>query len=167
MNRANVYLNKSRDTVTHRDILKAYNDFILILRVKRNQDPPTSPKELTRIYNKLMSTCLRLSHFDNFNPAQRMKYIQEAEKCGKRAVENAIKSKNNDRVAQMQFYLACVKAREIQLKSTIPEFPSPTLSEKDAVREAISLSWATLGRIQNLDTSVYDVMAKESITQIG
>ena len=67
----------------------------------------------------------------------------------------------------MQFYLACVKAREIQLKSTIPEFPSPTLSEKDAAREAISLSWATLGRIQNLDTSVYDVMAKESITQIG
>ena len=167
MNRANANLNNPRDAITHRDLIKAYNDFVLILNAKRKQDPAASPKEFTRIYNKLSSTCLRLSHFDNFNPAQRMKYVQDAEKFGKRAVDNAIKSKNNDRVAQMQFYLACVKARELQLRSTVAEFSNPSLAEKDAAREAISLSWATLRSIENLDTAVYDVMAKESMTQIG
>ena len=167
MNRANANLNKPRDAITHRDLIKAYNDFVLILNARRKQDPPASMKELTRVYNKLSSTCLRLSHFDNFNPGQRMKYIQDAEKFAKRAVENAIQSKNNDRVAQMQFYLACVKARELQLRSTVAEFSNPSLAEKDAAREAISLSWATLRSIENLDTSVYDVMAKESMTQIG
>ena len=166
MDRGNDNLKKSRDTITHTDLIKAYKDFLQVLGAKRDQRPPATPKELARIYNKLMSTCLRLSHFLNFTPTQQMAYVHDAEKFAKRALENAIKSQNNDRVVQMQFYLACVKAREIQLRSTGAHFQKPTPSEKDAAVEAISLSWATLRSIENLDMSVYDAMAEENISQL-
>jgi hypothetical protein len=166
MDRANFNLKRSRETITHRDLINAYNDFLHVLRAKRDQSPPATPKELTRIYNKLMSTCLRLSHFDNFTPTQQVAYIHDAEKFAKRALDNASKSQSNDRVVQMEFYLTCVKAREIQLRSTVAHFERPTVSERDAAVEAISVAWATLGSLENLDMSVYDAMAKETISQL-
>ena len=113
-----------------------------------------------------MTTCLRLSHFLNFTPTQRMKYIHDAEKFAKHAVEDAVKSQNTDRVVQMQFYLTCVKAREIQLKSTVHEFQRPSQSERDAAEDAISMALVTLRSVDKLDMSVYEVMAKETIGQL-
>ena len=165
MDRANMNLKRSRDTITHKDLVHAYNDFVHVLRAKRDRFPPPTPKELASVYSKLMSTCLRLSHF-NFTSTQRMTYVHEAEKAAKRALENAIKSKNNDRVVQMQFYLTCVKAREFQLRSTVEQFQKPTPAERDAAAEAISVAWATLRCIENLDMSVYDAMAKEATSQL-
>ena len=104
MDRANAHLKKPRATITHGDLIKAYTDFLSVLHAKRAQPPPPpTPKELTRVYDKLRSTCLRLSHFLNFTPTQRMKYIRLAAKFGNRALENAIASRNNDRVVQMHF----------------------------------------------------------------
>jgi hypothetical protein len=167
MDRANANLKKSRDTITHGDLINAYNDFRSVFDAKRNQKPPARPKELTQICSKLRSTCLRLSHSLKINPKQRMTFVREAEKFGKLALDNAIASKNNDRVVQMQFYLTCVKAREIQLRYEDTRCTAPTLSEKDDVREAISVAWATLRSIDNLDMSLYDTMAEESISQLG
>jgi hypothetical protein len=95
-----------------------------------------------------------------------MTYVHDAEKFGTRALENATKSQNNDRVVQMQFYLACVKAREIQLRSTDAHFQNPTQSERCDAVEAISLAWATLRSIENLDMSLYDTMAMETLSQL-
>src|SRR5690348_2163936 len=166
MDRANINLKKSRDTITHIDLVAAYNDFFHVLRAKRDQSPPATPKELAHIYNKLMSTCLQLSYSPNLTPTQRMRYVHDAEEFGKRALENAIKSHNNDRIVQMQFYLTCVKARKIQLRSTVEQFQTPTPSERDAAVEAISVAWATIRSIENLDMSVYDAMATETISQL-
>ena len=166
MDRANMNLKRPRDTITHIDLVNAYNDFAHVLRAKRDQSPPATPKELAYIYNKLMLTCLRLSYSFNFTPSQRMEYVHEVEKFGKWALENAIKSQNNDRVGQMQFYHTCVKAREIQLRSSVEQFQKPTPSEREAAAEAISVAWATLASIENLDMSAYDDMAKETLSQL-
>jgi hypothetical protein len=167
MDRANANLKTPRAIITHSDLIKAYTDFNSVLHAKRNQQPPAPPKEHTRISNKLRSTCLRLSYSPNITPIQRMRYVCDAEKFGKRALENAIASQNDDRVVQMKFYLTCVKAREIQLRSEDAQFQSPTPSEKDVAREAISVAWATLRSIENLDMSRYNTIARESINQLG
>jgi hypothetical protein len=167
MDKANAHLKKPRDTITHADLIKAYTIFDSVLSAKRSQNPPATPKELAHINDKLRSTCLRLSHFLNVTPTQRMKYIDSAAKFAKRALENAIASRNNDRVVQMQFYLTCVQAREIQLRMTDAQFQDPTPSEKDAAKEAVSVAWATLRSIENLDMSLYDTMAMESISHLG
>ncbi|KAG4433973.1 hypothetical protein IFR05_010553 [Cadophora sp. M221] len=167
IDRANANLEKPRDTITHGDLIEAYTDFRSVFDAKRNQQPPARPKELTQISNKLRSTCLRLSHSLKVKPKQRIAYVREAEKFGKLALDNAIASKNNDRVVQMQFYLTCVQVREIQLRSEDARCKPPTPSEKDDAREALSLAWATLRSIDNLDMSIYDTMAEESISQLG
>jgi hypothetical protein len=166
-------LKRSRDTITHTDLMSAYNDFVHVLHAKREQSsPPCKPKEFAYIYNKLMSTCLALSHFLNFTPPQRMAYVNNAEKFAKRAFEYAVKSENNDRVVQMQFYLACAKAREIQLRSETTEqqqhreFERPTPDESEDAAEAVSVAWAMLRSIENLDMSTYDAMAKETLSQL-
>lgn len=167
MDSANAHLKKPRATITHGDLIQAYTLFDSVLRAKRSQNPPATPKELAYLNDKLRSTCLRLSHFHNFTPTQRMKYTHSAAKFGNRALENAIASRNNDRVVQMQFYLACVQAREIQLRAADAQFQNPTPSEKDAAKEAVSVAWATLRSIENLDMSLYDTMAMESISHLG
>jgi len=163
MEQANRNLKKPRGSISHKDLLKAQEDFLRILHAKRDRSPPAKPKEIANINNKLMSTCLLLSHFLNFTPQERMNYVHEAEKYAKRAVANAVKSQNNDRVVQMQFYLTCVKAREIQLKSTVTEFLSPTDEEREDAEDAISLALVTLRSVDNLDMSPYEAMAKESL----
>lgn len=166
MDQANRNLKKPRDIITHRDLLKAHEDFLRVLHAKRDRSPPAKPKEFANINNKLMSTCLLLSHFLNFTPQERMKYIHDAEKYAKRAEANAIKSQNNDRVVQMEFYLRCVKAREIQLRSTVSEFQRPTQSERDDAEEAILVALVKLRSVDNLDVLPYEIMAKESIGQL-
>ena len=96
-----------------------------------------------------------------------MAYVHEAEKFGKLAVENAIASQNNNRVVQMEFYLACAKAREIQLKFEDAQFEYPTLNERKDAKENISVSWVMLRSVDNLDMLPYDARAKESIRQLG
>jgi hypothetical protein len=166
MDQANRNLKKPRNLITHRDLLKAHEDFLRVLHAKRNRSPPAKPKEFASINNKLMSTCLLLSHFLNFTPQERMKYVHDAEKYAKRAEANAVKSQNNDRVVQMEFYLTCVKAREIQLRSTVADFQSPTQSERDDAEEAITIALVKLRSVDNLDISPYEVMAKETLGQL-
>ena len=175
LDRANMNLKRPRDIITQTDLISAYNDFVHVLRAfhtKNEQSPaspPCRPKEFAYIYNKLMSTCLALSHFPNFTPTQRMEYVNNAEKFAKRALDHAVKSENNDRIVQMHFYLACVKAREIQLRSDPGEqheFERPSSAERDDVAEKVSVAWAMLRSIENLDMSAYNAMAKETLAQL-
>lgn len=160
-------LKRPRDVITHTDLINAYNDFVQVLHAKRERpSPPAKPKEFAYLYNKLMSTCVALSHFLNFTPTQRMAYVNDADKFAKRALEYAIKSGNNDRVIQMEFYLACVKAREIQLRAESAEFERPTPSEREDAAEAVSVAWALLRSVEKLDLTVYDAMAKETLGQL-
>ncbi|KIW15832.1 hypothetical protein PV08_05882 [Exophiala spinifera] len=167
IDRANMNLKRPRDAITHTDLINAYNDFVQVLHAKRERpSPPVKPKEFAYLYNKLMSTCLALSHFLNFTPAQRMAYVNDADRFAKRALEYAIKSGNNDRVIQMEFYLACVKARNIQLRTDSADFESPTASEREDVAESVSVAWGLLRSVENLDLTVYDAMAKETLNQL-
>ncbi|KAL6244844.1 hypothetical protein RBB50_008372 [Rhinocladiella similis] len=167
LERANMNLKRPRDVITHTDLINAYNDFVQVLHAKRERpSPPAKPKEFAYLYNKLMSTCVALSHFLNFTPTQRMAYVNDADKFAKRALEYAIKSGNNDRVIQMEFYLACVKAREIQLRAESAEFERPTPSEREDAAEAVSVAWALLRSVEKLDLTVYDAMAKETLGQL-
>jgi hypothetical protein len=165
MDRANRGLKTPRNMITHVDLINAHNDFLRVFRA-HEQQPPATPKELTYVCNKLMTTSLRLSHFLNFTPEERMAHVQRANKFGKLALENAFKTQNTDRIAQMRFYFASVKAREIQLKSSVEGFKKPTPDERKAAERDISDALAQLGGIKDLDMSVYDALAKETLDQL-
>lgn len=92
-----------------------------------------------------------------------MSYVGEAGKFGKHALENAIKSRNETRVAQMEFYLACVRAREIQLRMDGDEgLRSVVLvEEKDAALVALTGATLFLRSLGVEDMPVYEAMADE------
>lgn len=98
-----------------------------------------------------------------------MTYVGEAGKFGKHALENAIKSQNDGRVAQMQFYLACVKAREIQLRLDSDNLIQPTvqLPEKEAALTTLRGALGYLRMTGTIDMSVYEAMANEYLPYLG
>lgn len=98
-----------------------------------------------------------------------MTYVGEAGKFGKYALDNAIKSQNDGRVAQMQFYLACVKAREIQLRLESDDSIRPTvqLPEKEAALTSLKGALGYLRMIGTMDMTVYEAMANEYLPYLG
>ncbi|KIV90286.1 hypothetical protein PV10_07605 [Exophiala mesophila] len=163
---ANKLLNKPREAITQADLENAFKGFCRVLDAKRQQTTlaPT-PKELARIYHKMMSTCLQLSHSAKLKPVQKTAHVRDAGNFGKLALQSAIESGNGDRVAQMQFYLAYIEARDVQLRMEGQGAPDQALlAKKQSASEAVSMAWATLSSIPNLDMTVYDAMAQEMTT---
>lgn len=116
-----------------------------------------------------MSTCLRLSYYLDFPASKRITYVSEAEKFGKHALENAVKSQNDGRVAQMQFYLACVKAREIQLRMDSEGLTRTTVQipEREVALTSLRGALVYLRTIGTMDMSVYEAMADEYLPYLG
>lgn len=168
MDRANAHLKKPADKITPEDLLKANALFTSILHAKDIQEFPATPKELAHIYNKLRATCLLLSYPPKFAPLRRMRYVDDALNFAKRAVGHAIASCNDERIAQMHFYLASVQARKIELRDDeVNHFESPTPLEKHRAREAIEVARTTLRSIGSSDVALYDAIAEESIGRLG
>jgi hypothetical protein len=163
---ANTHLKLPRDKITPDDLLAAYSIFVRILRAKRTQQPTPTPKELTYLHDKLRATCLRLSHPKVFSPAQRMAYIDEATRFGEHAVEYAIATRNDERVAQMRFHVACVRARKVQLQEVEEELESPTVAEKEKAVEEVEMSYATLKSIDGTDMSGYSSAKRECLDHV-
>ncbi|EXJ74236.1 uncharacterized protein A1O5_02532 [Cladophialophora psammophila CBS 110553] len=153
---------KAPSTVGKEDLLSAQEDFTRALRGMNSQNPLPKAKEFARIYQKLMSTSLRLSHLLAFTENERMAYVREAEKHGTFAMEHAIRSQNDQRVSQMRFYMSCVHAREVCLMSEIGNVPADALlSRRDRALEEISVSLSELQSFEDMDMAVYEVMARE------
>ncbi|KAI9863870.1 MAG: hypothetical protein M1813_003522 [Trichoglossum hirsutum] len=159
--RGNVCLQISRDRINKEDLCNARSDFSHVLHSLILQNPAAKPKEFARVYQKLMSTSLRLSHLPTFAPGVRVNYVREADRYGKLALENAFKSRHGGRVAQMQFYLACVNAREVCLASEVDDLADTVFSGRDKALKAISTTLAELRKMEGLDTAVYETMARE------
>jgi hypothetical protein len=161
IDRGNASLRVPRNRIKQEDLCNAYNDFSRVLRALSLQSPAAKPKEFARIYQKLMSTSLRLSHMLTLSPEERMNYIREADRYGKLALENALKSQHSGRVAQMMFYLACVKAREVCLTSELDDAADAVISKRDEAMKAISSALAELRGVEDLDMAIYEAMARE------
>lgn len=158
-------MNKPREAITQADLENAFKGFCRVLDAKRQQTTPApTAKEFSRVYHKLMSTRLQLSHGQKLTPAQRMTHVRDAGNFGKLALQSAMDSCNSDRVAQMQFYLAYIEGREVQLRLEGPGSSDEALLAKQrSASEAVSMAWATLSSIPNLDMTIYDAMAQEMI----
>ncbi|KIY03324.1 uncharacterized protein Z520_00015 [Fonsecaea multimorphosa CBS 102226] len=153
---------KSPSTVNKEDLLSAQEDFTRALRGMNSQHPLPKAKEFARIYQKLMSTSLRLSHLLAFTETERMAYVREAEKHGTYAMEHAIRSHNDQRVTQMRFYMSCVHAREACLMAEMGMLQGDELaSRRDRALEDISVSLSELQSFEDMDMAVYEVMARE------
>jgi hypothetical protein len=161
IDRGNASLRVPRHRIKQEDLSNAYHDFARVLRALSLQSPAAQPKEFARIYQKLMSTSLRLSHMLTLSPEERMNYIREADRYGKLALENALKSQHSGRVAQMLFYLACVGAREVCLTSELDDSADAGISKRGEAMKAISSALAELRSVEGLDTVVYEAMARE------
>lgn len=93
-----------------------------------------------------------------------MTHVRDAGNFGKLALQSAMDSCNSDRVAQMQFYLAYIEGREVQLRlEGQGSSDEALLAKKRSASEAVSMAWATLSSIPNLDMTIYDAMAQEMI----
>ncbi|KAK5691986.1 hypothetical protein LTR97_011157 [Elasticomyces elasticus] len=161
--KANACLEKSCTADAYKKLIEALSIFEKILCSQRKQQPPAEPRDLCYTYNKLRSTSHRLSHLD-FPASQRMKYIDRATQYGEHAIKFAIASKNDNRVAQMQFYHACVQAQKIQLRTVEGQrFQAPMEHERHAAAEAIMMYWTTLQSIEGSDMTSYELMKAQSL----
>ncbi|OQV09068.1 hypothetical protein CLAIMM_13246 [Cladophialophora immunda] len=153
---------KAPSMVNKEDLLSAQEDFTRALRGMNSQTPPPKAKEFARVYQKLMSTSLRLSHLLAFTETERLAYVREAEKHGTFAMEHALRSQNDQRVTQMRFYMACVHAREVCLMAETGSLQGEALgSRRDRASEDLSVALSELQSFEDMDLAVYEVMARE------
>jgi hypothetical protein len=163
--KANTHLEHSSAGEAYQNLSEAHSIFHLILCAQKKQRPRAKAKELCHTWNKLRSTSHRLSQL-NLDAIERMKVIRRAAEYGDRALESAIASQNKDRVAQMQFYRACVKAKRIQLETMDQPFQAPTDLERRKSREAIIEAWDRLQSIRGLEMRLYEPLKTQSLSQL-
>lgn len=163
--KADEHLAQSTAGDAHQNLDEAHSIFLRILSAQQTQQPRAKDKELCHTYNKLRSTCHRLSQL-NLDASQRMKHIISAAKYGDQAIKFAEASKNAKREAQMRFYRACVEAQKIQLRTVEQRFQAPTEIEIRNAREAIEVAWKTLQSIGGLEIGLYESMHEQGLRQL-
>lgn len=165
--KGNAYLEQSRRADPQKNLNEAHHIFDKILSAQKLQQPPAEPKELAHTYNKLRSVSYGLSHLE-FAPDRRMKYIDHAACYGDRAIECAVASRNDDRVAQMRFYRACVQAQKLELKTEERRrFQAPTDLEMSNAEDAVVMAWTALQSIEGSDMNLYEPMRVRSLRQLA
>jgi hypothetical protein len=117
INLGNVQLKISLDRRTKMNLDKAFDYFSKAIFYLKN-DPKTSPKQVSRICQKLMETQIGLSMMASTS-TRRKGHAQQAREYGEVALENVTKCRDECMVAQMDFLLACITAWEMYLQSEI------------------------------------------------
>ncbi|KAF2682694.1 hypothetical protein K458DRAFT_390614 [Lentithecium fluviatile CBS 122367] len=113
----NSQLKISSDRRTRNSLEKAFHYFSKTLFYLKN-DPKASPKQVSRVCQKLMETEIGLSMITQ-NSTKRKKHAHQAREYGEVALENVTKCADECMVAQMEFLLACVTAWEMYLQSEV------------------------------------------------
>ncbi|OAP63488.1 hypothetical protein AYL99_02715 [Fonsecaea erecta] len=94
--------------------------------------------------------------------AERMQHVRDAERHGAFAMDHALRSQNAQRVAQMRFYAACVRAREACLLVETGTLQGDALdARRNRTLEDLSVALSELSSFDGMDVAVYEVMASE------
>lgn len=163
--RGTATLRRAAERPTKEDLLKAQDDFTRAFRGMASQASQPKAKDFAKIHQKLAITSLRLSHLSNtFSEQERMNHVREAQKHAASALEYAVRSQNDGRVAQMRFHVACVQAREVclLLESNADARADDTLrSKREGALGAITVALSELECLEGMDMAAYDSMARQ------
>ena len=121
-----------RSELTKTDLLHAHQSFSSALSKLTTSTDATTDKTLCRVYHKLMMTSLQMT-FLRTDANERVQRVDMAIEYGRKAFHHAERSGNTDRLMQMKFYFACVRARKVVLCSSSTSERRTMLDELDAV----------------------------------
>jgi hypothetical protein len=149
----NAQLKISSDRRTKKNLENALEYFSKAILYLKN-DPKASPKQVSRICQKLMETQIGLSMITP-NPTRRKEHARNARENGEVALENVRKCRDECMVAQMEFSLACVTAWEVHLQ---PDGQDRQVKENVQVLLEIRLN--RLRRFKELEIGFYEEQMK-------
>ncbi|KAH7378467.1 hypothetical protein DE146DRAFT_749720 [Phaeosphaeria sp. MPI-PUGE-AT-0046c] len=158
----NTNLKTPSSLITTAHLLRARHYFSKALHFLRN-NPSTSPKQVSRVCQKLTETLLLLSQMTR-PLAERKDHADQAQSYGEAALENVVKAGDPCMVAQVEFLLACVTAWKVYLRMKSGE---ETASGREGVRMLMERRLDMLSGYGNLQIDWYEEQAKTYLGYLG
>lgn len=103
-----MHLKLPPDCIARDDLVKAHQNFSKALEYLKN-DQSTSPKQVSRLCQKLMETSIRRSMIAR-NIDERKRHADQSSEYAEKALDNARKCEDDCMVSQAEFMIACVGA---------------------------------------------------------
>ncbi|KAF2201423.1 hypothetical protein GQ43DRAFT_440599 [Delitschia confertaspora ATCC 74209] len=125
------------------------------------QDPSTSSKQYSRLYQKLMDTSLRLSMLCHSSPSERKEYADQAKEYGEAALINAMRVGDECMVAQIQFHLACASVWKVYLAARRAGVEPRAFPAREEVEVHVVERLGVLQRFGNLEMGWFEEQAEK------
>jgi hypothetical protein len=156
----NARLKISPDRITVENLKEARHYFSKALHYLKNQsNPPPSPKQVSRVCQKLMETSLGLSM--RTHGTERKEHADQAHKYGEAALDNVLRSQDECMTAQVQFLLTCVTIWRMYSQARVSGNDPRSHPGIERVEVLMTERLDDLRRFTNLDMEVYEAQARK------
>jgi hypothetical protein len=156
----NSQLKISPDRITVENLKQARHYFSKALHFLKNQShPAASPKQVSRVCQKLMETSLGLSM--RTHGTERKEHADQAHKYGEAALDNGVRSGDECMIAQLQFLLLCVTAWKMYSQARVSGNDPRSHPGIERVELLMAERLNELSKFQNLDMEVYEAQARK------
>ncbi|KAF2501496.1 FabD/lysophospholipase-like protein [Lophium mytilinum] len=164
INLGNSNLKVSPDRITIDHLKQARHYFSKALHYLEN-NPASSPKQVSRVCQRLMETSIGLS-MKVRDAAERKRHANQAHEYGKAALDNVLRCQDICMIAQVQFLLACVSVWKVYLEARTSGVEPKSHPERDNVEVLVVERLEELRRFQNLDMEAYEAQARKYLSYL-
>lgn len=158
INMGNSNLKVPADRITVNNLKQARHYFSKALHYLQSQS--SSPKQVSRLCQKLMETSLGLSMRAR-DGAERKEHADQARKYGETALDNVLRCEDECMAAQVQFMLACVSAWKVYLQARTSGMEPRNHPEREGIEVLIAQRLEELEKFQNLDMEAYEEQGRK------
>lgn len=158
----NAQLRASR--VTKNTLLQARHYFSKVLYYLR-EDPSASPKQVSRVCQKLLETFLGLSMMTS-DKSERKEYADQARRYGEAALDNVLRVQDECMAAQVEFMLANVDVWKIYLQACAGGVEPGRHPKRREMEELVEERLGNLRRFGNLDMNSYENQARKYLSYL-
>lgn len=146
------------DRTNRHDLVEAHKNFSNALNYLK-ADPSTTPKQVSRVCQKLMETSLRLSMTVR-ESTERKQHADQGREYAEKALDNARKCKDDCMVAQAEFMLACVGTWKVYVAAKMSRVEPSNHPKREGAEVLLVQRLEELRLFPHLDMDVYEAQAR-------
>jgi hypothetical protein len=154
-----MHLKLPPDRIGRDDLVKAHQNFSKALDYLKN-NPSTTPKEVSRLCQKLMETSIRRS-MNVRDIDERKRHADQSHEYAEKALDNARKCEDDCMVSQAEFMLACVGAWRVHVAARMSKVRPSGHSKREGAEILVVQRLEELRRFPHLDMDAYEAQARK------
>ena len=160
-----MHLKLPPDCIARDDLVKAHQNFSKALEYLKN-DPSTSPKQVSRLCQKLMETSIRRSMIAR-NIDERKRHADQSSEYAEKALDNARKCEDDCMVSQAEFMIACVGAWRVYVAARMSRVEPSGHPKREGAEVLLEQRLEELRRFPHLDMDAYEAQARKYLGYLG